>query len=96
VPDGVHIIAHCELVQRKMDQLSICWGVQYELARGETRGWWKWSDVSLEKLKELQGTNRLSAGKVFSVMKGTSVIQKEFKVWYVLFFYFPYGVGSLK
>lgn len=85
IPDGVHIIAHSELAQRKMDEFGICWGVQYELARGETRGWWKWSDVSLEKLRELRGTNTSSAWKVFSVMKGVSVVPKELKVWYVMF-----------
>lgn len=95
VPDGVHIIAHSEMVQRKMDELGIYWGVQYELARGETRGWWKWSDVSVEKLEELRGTNALSAGKVFGVMKGTSAFQEDFKVWYVPFPRFSYVLGSL-
>jgi len=71
--------------------LGICWGVQYELARGKTRGWWEWSDVSLEKLGELQGTNASSAGRVFAVMKGTSVVQKELRVWYVSFLHSAYA-----
>lgn len=65
-----------------MDELGICWGVQYELARGETRGWWGWSDVSPEKLEELRGTNALSAAKVFAVMKGGSVVHRDLKIWY--------------
>ena len=73
-----------------MDKLGICWGVQYELARGETRGWWTWSDVSSEKLAELQGTNASSAGKVFSVMRGASAVQKAFKLWYAPFSHFTY------
>lgn len=71
-----------------MDELGISWGVQYELARGETRGWWKWSDVTPEKLEELRGTNASSAGKVFGVMKGESAVQKDRRVWYVPSFHF--------
>lgn len=94
-PDGVHVIAHSKSVQRRMDELGICWGVQYELARGETRGWWKWSDVSLEKLEELRGTNASSAGRVFSVMNGVSAVQKELKVWYVSILHFSHVSGFL-
>ena len=86
MPDGVHIIAHHESVQEKMDELGVCWGVQYELARGETRGWWKWSDVTAEKLEKLRGTNMSSAGKVFGIMKDETVVQKDRRVWYVPLF----------
>ena len=88
IHEGVHVIAHSKSIQRRMDELGICWGVQYELARGETRGWWKWSDVSLEKLEELRGTNASSAWKVFSVMKGVSAVKKGRRVWYVAFLHF--------
>ena len=93
--DSFHIIAHDRLVQKKMDELGICWGVQYELARGKSRGLWEWSDVSPGKLENLRGTNASSAGKVSGVMKGSSVAHKESRVWCVPFSRLSYASCSL-
>jgi hypothetical protein len=51
-----------------MDLRKISWGVQYELARGELAGRWKWEDVTERVLDSLQGCNVATAPKVRSVM----------------------------
>ncbi|KAI0673977.1 RNA dependent RNA polymerase-domain-containing protein [Trametes maxima] len=56
--DGVHIIAHSASVQRLFDELNVAWGVQYELARGVSRGWWTWDDITHSYAKDLAGVSK--------------------------------------
>ncbi|TFY77228.1 hypothetical protein EWM64_g6785 [Hericium alpestre] len=65
---AVEIIAHHKDAQREMDARHIAWGVQYELARGVSCDWWKWEDVTSEKLDQLKGNNASAAPRVMKVM----------------------------
>ncbi len=65
-----HIIAHNEHVQRLMDQYHLAWGTQYEIARGVCEGRWKWEDVTEDLVKELDGSNQQSAGRVSTIIRG--------------------------
>ncbi|KAI0652718.1 RNA dependent RNA polymerase-domain-containing protein [Trametes meyenii] len=57
-PDGVHIIAHSANVQRLFDKYNVAWGAQYELARGVSRGWWTWDDITSSYLKDLGSVSK--------------------------------------
>jgi hypothetical protein len=70
-----NIIAHDNDVQKLFDSLRITYGVQYELARGVSNNWWKWSDVTRDKLRSLTGDNASAAHKVVSVMLNLDVSQ---------------------
>lgn len=65
----VEEIAHNTKVQTLFDSRRICWGVQFELARGVSAGFWNWSTIE-EKLPELTGTEEDSLLKVESVLLG--------------------------
>jgi hypothetical protein len=73
-PFGVNLnpvlIAHDAKIQRYIDDLHLSWGVQYELARGISIATWGWSDITLEKLTQLKGSNTEAAHKVSTVMIG--------------------------
>ncbi|EGO19098.1 hypothetical protein SERLADRAFT_352904 [Serpula lacrymans var. lacrymans S7.9] len=62
------MVSHDRNVQALMDARCLAWGVIYEIARGVTRGAWKWSDVTPEKLDRLKGTNVQSAYKVNTII----------------------------
>lgn len=62
------VIAYDKDAQANMDALEIARGVQYEIARGVTQGWWKWSDVTLDSLSRLKGSNVEKAGTVSDVL----------------------------
>lgn len=64
---GAHPISHCHQAQNHIDRQKIAWGVQYEIARGVTRGLWSWEDVTPEKLRALRGSNAEAAPKVPSL-----------------------------
>ncbi|KAI1786799.1 RNA dependent RNA polymerase-domain-containing protein [Ganoderma leucocontextum] len=58
LPD-VYILAHSAEAQRLFDRIPLSWGVQYEIARGVSRGLWSWDTViqSEQALKSLRGPN---------------------------------------
>ncbi|KAF8633592.1 hypothetical protein AX15_001385 [Amanita polypyramis BW_CC] len=66
-------IAHDRDTQKRMDDLGLSWGVQYELARGVTMGLWTWSEVQAEKLEKLKGTNIEATYKVAHVMRNRPI-----------------------
>ncbi|KAF8167315.1 RNA dependent RNA polymerase-domain-containing protein [Crassisporium funariophilum] len=63
------VIAHCDETQQLLDENCICWGTQYELARGVCTGAWTWADVR-EHVVNLVGDNAHVAPKVHIVMRG--------------------------
>ena len=56
---AVHIVAHSKEAQQLFDKIPLSWGVQYEVARGVSRGLWSWETVtrSEDALKALKGPN---------------------------------------
>ncbi|KAI0352282.1 hypothetical protein OH77DRAFT_1428830 [Trametes cingulata] len=83
-PEGMQIIAHSSSAQALMDELFIPWGVQYELARGVSRGWLSWSDVTRVRLDGLRGNNRDCAAKVSQVFPRLSTaggLQPDLQLW---------------
>ena len=62
------IIAHDTGVQQLLDKAKVSWGVQYELARGVSKGLYRWSDVEL-KIQALVGSNKEIGHKVQSIMR---------------------------
>jgi hypothetical protein len=64
-------ICHSKVVQERMEQLKISWGVQYELARGVLAEKWTWDDVTDNVLRQLRGTNAQAASRVSAVVSGT-------------------------
>ncbi|KAG5639652.1 hypothetical protein H0H81_008813 [Sphagnurus paluster] len=74
------IIAHDAELQALMDRAELAWGVQYEIARGITRGHWSWEDVK-PKVKLLEGTNQQKAGMVRSIMLGRPPKACDDSVW---------------
>lgn len=67
-PFGFAFIAHNTKAQQLFDELSLAWGVQYELARGASAGHWSWEDMTREKLQLLRGPNVESAPQVGAIM----------------------------
>lgn len=65
---GFSVIAHNTIVQAEMDKRELALGVQYEIARGVTKGTWTWDLVTPEKLDELKGSNANAAPKVADVI----------------------------
>ncbi|KAI0370069.1 hypothetical protein BV20DRAFT_1075995 [Pilatotrama ljubarskyi] len=81
---NLQVIAHSSDVQALMDELFIPWGVQYELARGVSRGWLSWSDVTRARLEGLRGNNKDSAAKVAQVFPRLSAaggLQPDLQLW---------------
>lgn len=66
--DDRYIISHSPRLQGELDRLRIPWGVQYELARGESLGNWRWDDVAEVELELLVGLNAEAAPKVTNLM----------------------------
>lgn len=67
-PDlAYHIIAYNEGAQAGFDALKIEWGVQFQLARGQTIGLWTWDQV-IASMDKLRGTNEESGPQVLAVM----------------------------
>ncbi|KAH9885398.1 RNA dependent RNA polymerase-domain-containing protein [Cubamyces lactineus] len=85
IPDGVCIVAHSREAQRLMDEKRIAWGVQYEIARGVSCGWWSWQDVTSERLENLRGSNRDAVLKIPQVFprpsKGGGMSQSDLQLW---------------
>lgn len=80
------VIAHDSNVQKNMDKLHISWCVQYELARGVSNKSWRWSDVTLQRLKYLVGDNAVAAQQLPRVMRlqdDTSLkpLQSDLAIW---------------
>ncbi|KAI0095023.1 RNA dependent RNA polymerase-domain-containing protein [Irpex rosettiformis] len=72
-PGGnIYIVAHDRRVQGLMDSFNISWGTQYEIARGISDGRWEWSEITVEKLKQLKGKSQDAASRVSSVLMDTS------------------------
>ncbi|KAH0837829.1 RNA dependent RNA polymerase-domain-containing protein [Lanmaoa asiatica] len=67
------IIAHDASVQALLDENHLAWGTIYEIARGVTKGNWKWSSVTKEKVQQLRGTNARAAHQVAAVIQGREV-----------------------
>lgn len=71
------VVAFDDKVQTMMDDKQISWGVQWELARGvsgrdnlgQLQSWWRWSDVTRERLDKLKGRNIDAAWKVRYIMR---------------------------
>lgn len=63
-------ICHSKIVQERMEQLKISWGVQYELARGVLSDKWTWNDITDSVLRQLRGSNQ-AASRVTAVVSGT-------------------------
>jgi hypothetical protein len=81
-----HAIAYDHQAQQIMDELSLAWGVQYELARGVTSEFWTWKDVReilFHKPTELQGSNSEAAPLVSSVMRRGNVRDTNAALWFV-------------
>ncbi|KAL5519334.1 hypothetical protein ACEPAH_1017 [Sanghuangporus vaninii] len=62
------IIAHDQNKQWLLDDEGIAKGVQFEIARGITHGWWTWEDITDGVVKQLRGTNFEKAGKVAEII----------------------------
>ncbi|KAM5539861.1 hypothetical protein V8D89_006364, partial [Ganoderma adspersum] len=64
-PPRIHILAHSKQAQWLFDTIPLSWGVQYEIARGVSRGLWSWETVTESEvaLRTLSGTN-MNASKV--------------------------------
>ncbi|KAL5494878.1 hypothetical protein ACEPAI_340 [Sanghuangporus weigelae] len=62
------IIAHDQNKQWLLDDEGIAKGVQFEIARGITHGWWTWEDITDGVVKKLRGTNFEKAGKVAEII----------------------------
>jgi hypothetical protein len=79
------VIAHDSNVQKNMDKLHISWCVQYELARGVSNKSWRWSDVTLQRLKCLVGDSA-AAQHVPRVMRrqddpSLKPLQSDLAIW---------------
>ncbi|KAI0321268.1 RNA dependent RNA polymerase-domain-containing protein [Amylostereum chailletii] len=63
------------------DFRNLAFGVQWELARGQSLGLWKWEDVTPSLLNQLKGSNAEAVPKVARVMlegrTGTSASESE-------------------
>ncbi|KAL5521270.1 hypothetical protein ACEPAG_9193 [Sanghuangporus baumii] len=62
------IIAHNERKQRLLDGKGITKGVQFEIARGISHGWWTWDDITDEVDNSLHGTISEKARKVAQII----------------------------
>jgi hypothetical protein len=82
-----HAIAYDHQAQQMMDSLGLAWGVQYELARGVTSGFWTWEDVRRilnNRPTELQGSNVVAAPRVPKVMlRRGNVRDDNTALWFV-------------
>ena len=84
---GFQILAHNNEVQKKLDDMSISWGVQYELARGVTANLWTWEEIQTEHLQKLEGSNVQAAYKVANVIRNRPVSTKQgLSLWFVMHF----------
>lgn len=63
------IISHDPVAQAKLDALQIAWGVQFQLARGESNGLWTWEEV-IAKADRLKGSNKDVGPQVAKIMLG--------------------------
>ncbi|CAL1694877.1 unnamed protein product [Somion occarium] len=80
---GTYVIAHDDLVQSQMDRHKLAWGVQYEIARGVSNRRWTWKEVTLDKIRQLQGDNT-KACEVPAIILGkqfTGAPAHEQKLW---------------
>ncbi len=66
---GIYILAHSKEAQRLFDRIPLSWGVQYEIARGVSRGLWSWETVTQSEaaLTALRGPN-INASRVSQVL----------------------------
>ncbi|KAF8969583.1 RNA dependent RNA polymerase-domain-containing protein [Flammula alnicola] len=71
-PDTPCLIAHCPKTQRLMERVQLSRGVRYELARLVTSGKLHYSDITEEKLLNLQGPNEIAAPKIAQVFQKAS------------------------
>ncbi|PIL31184.1 RNA-dependent RNA polymerase [Ganoderma sinense ZZ0214-1] len=84
---GTHIVAHSKDAQKLFDSIPLSWGVQYEIARGVSRGLWSWETVmqSEAALRSLSGTN-MNASKVSQALERSlgDVFPSDAALWYEL------------
>ncbi|CDO77267.1 hypothetical protein BN946_scf184753.g17 [Trametes cinnabarina] len=79
---GVHIIAHSGKVQKLLDNMEVPWGVQYEIARGVSCGWWTWETVQRAQLETMRGTTNRDGSRLFSQMfPRTAASQVDLQLW---------------
>ena len=82
--DGFFLIAHDQILQEVMDNYRLPWGVQYELARGVTKGLWTWEAVD-SKIRQLKASvNKdaiLAPSFVFDIMLGREPVVRQVKLW---------------
>lgn len=62
------VIAHDSRVQALFDKHEIARGVQYEIVRGITHGWWDWDYIVEGKIKALKGSNYDKAPTVSNII----------------------------
>lgn len=62
------VIAHDSRVQALFDKHEIARGVQFEIVRGITHGWWDWDYIVEGKIKALKGSNYDKAPTVFNII----------------------------
>lgn len=81
------IIAHDASAQSLLDANRLAWGTIFEIARGVTKGNWRWSDFTLEKVQRLRGTNAQAAHQVAAILQGCEVFRTPTaEIWCFFFF----------
>lgn len=89
--NGYFVIAHDGIAQKFMDANKLPWGVQYELARGVTKGMWKWDDVFFNTreissaLIDVKKQASLVPSFISDIMLGRPQVVKRPKLWCVQF-----------
>jgi RNA-dependent RNA polymerase len=81
--DGYFLVAHDRVAQELMDNYDLPWGVQYELARGVTRGWWQWSDIVPEKIGKFKAVKdqKMAPSYVTEIMLGRKPVNRNIELW---------------
>jgi len=70
----VEIIAHDRTAQALMDTNDIVWGVQFEIARGVLNGWWRWENVTADRVHCLHGSHAQATPLVKFIMRGCEIL----------------------
>lgn len=63
-----------------MDQHSLSWSKQYELARGVSDGRWQWGDVTREKIAQLASPTVTPHSE--EIMRSPSSYGGKIEIWY--------------
>lgn len=78
----VHIISHNQEAVKKFDELEIPHGIQWQLARGERKGFWTWDDVC-QKVGNFAGRTLEDVGPSVATVMGVKVnsVPTDPRVW---------------